>query len=95
MQEHFSRICKRAGVRYGRRYGGLFHKLRRTSGTLVEQAGADGSRHIGNTRAVFERRYRDPRFMSRVALELLPRPAVPRAVALLTDETASGGNGSK
>ena len=82
----FKRILKRAGVTYGYRHGGLFHKLRRTSGTLVEAGGEDGSRHIGNTRGVFEARYCDPRFMDRRSLEVLPRPTQ----RLLTHEKESG-----
>lgn len=66
-----TRILARAEVR--RRRKGLFQTLRVTSGTLVEAAGGDGSRHIGNTRAVFERHYLDPRFMGN-QLGLLPRP---------------------
>jgi len=68
-----SRILERAGVRYGRDAGGVWHKFRRTSGTLVEQAGGDGARHLGNSRAVFERCYRDPRFFHS-SVDLLPRP---------------------
>lgn len=67
------RILLRAGVRFGRPSGGVWHKFRRTSGSLVEQAGGDGSRHLGNTRAVFERHYRDPRMFSST-MDLLPRP---------------------
>ena len=73
LEKRFRKILKRAGVRYGRGKGGLFHKMRRTSGTLVEAAGGDGAKHLGNTRAVFERHYRDPRFFSS-DLERLPRP---------------------
>ena len=67
-------ILWRAKVKFGKGHGGLFHKLRRTSGTLVEAAGLDGSKHIGNTRAVFESNYLDPRFIPRQSLERLPRP---------------------
>jgi integrase len=67
-------ILKAAGVPYGRSSGGLFHKFRRTSGTLVESNGGDGAKHIGDTRAVFERHYRDPRFFLHADLNRLPRP---------------------
>ncbi|HUT88839.1 MAG TPA: hypothetical protein VMY37_05055 [Thermoguttaceae bacterium] len=69
----FRRILRRAGVTFGREHGGVFHKLRRTTGSLVEQAGGDGAKHIGNTRAVFLRHYCDPRFFSS-QLDRLPRP---------------------
>lgn len=83
LQKRFRKILWRAKVTFGRGHGGLFHKLRRTSGTLVEQAGGDGAKHIGNTRAVFESNYLDPRFGSRRSLEALPRPIMP---LLLTHE---------
>jgi integrase len=73
LEKRFRAILKRAGVRYGRGKGGLFHKLRRTSGTLVEAAGGDGAKHLGNTRSLFERHYCDPRFLPS-QLERLPRP---------------------
>jgi integrase len=83
MLEHrFRKILARAGVSYGRGKGGLFHKLRRTSGSLVEAAGGDGSRHLGNTRAVFEQSYRDPRICRGSQLDRLPRPKL------------GGGNGN-
>ncbi len=68
-----SGILDRAGVRYGRDSGGVWHKFRRTSGTLVEAAGGDGAAHLGNTRAVFEASYKDPRFFHS-SVALLPRP---------------------
>jgi len=67
------RILTRAGVRWGPCRGGSLHKFRRTSGTLVEQAGGDGAKHLGNSRAVFDRHYRDPRFFHS-SVDLLPRP---------------------
>jgi integrase len=70
----FKRILRQAGVRYGRGRGGLFHKLRRTSGSLIEANGGDGSRHLGNTRGVFERHYCDPRVIGDGQLDRLPRP---------------------
>ncbi len=72
LETRFKRILKRAGVRYGRKRGGLFNKIRRTSGSLIDAAGGDGSRHIGNGRAVFERHYRDPRIADRSQANLLP-----------------------
>jgi integrase len=64
-------ILDRAGVRHGRPAGGVWHKFRRTSGSLVEQAGGDGARHIGVTRAVFEMHYKDPRLFAS-SVNLLP-----------------------
>jgi integrase len=74
LDKRFRAILRRSGVAFGRRRGGLFHKLRRTSGTLVEANGGDGAKHIGDTRAVFERHYRDPRFFGHGSLDRLPRP---------------------
>ncbi|MDD4888742.1 MAG: hypothetical protein PHU85_02335 [Phycisphaerae bacterium] len=54
----------------------LFQRLRRTSGTLVEAAGGDGSRHLGNGRAIFERHYLDPIVGRRSQISLLPSPDV-------------------
>ena len=73
--KRLKKILRRAGVRYGQGKGGCFHKVRRSSGTLIEAAGGDGAKHLGNTRAVFERHYRDPRFLPN-QLGLLPRPRV-------------------
>ena len=71
----FDRLCSRLLVKaeVQRRRKGLFQTLRRTSGTLVEANGGDGAKHLGNSRAVFERHYRDPRFFSS-DLDRLPRP---------------------
>ena len=74
LDKRLRKILKAAGVRHGRGQGGLLHKFRRTSGTLVEAAGGDGAKHIGNTRKVFESHYLDPRFVDRSQLNLLPRP---------------------
>lgn len=68
------RVCAGAGVRAGRGCGGLFNKLRRTSGSLVECNGGDGSRHLGNSRRVFEAHYLDVRILGRGQLDKLPRP---------------------
>lgn len=73
LDKSLRRILRRAGVPYGRDRGGVWHKFRRTSGSLVEAAGGDGAKHLGNTRAVFEQSYRDPRFFHS-SVELLPRP---------------------
>lgn len=74
LSRQFCRILDRADVRYGAGKGGVFHKIRRTSGTLVEANGGDGSRHLGNTRQVFEQHYLDPRATRRMSLDKLPRP---------------------
>ncbi len=73
LDKRFKRLLERAGVSYGRGRGGCWHKLRRTSGTLVEANGGDGAKHLGNSRQVFEKHYRDPRFFSS-DLDRLPRP---------------------
>lgn len=74
LDKRFRAILKAAGVSYGRKAGGLFHKMRRTSGTLVETAGGNGANHIGATRKVFERHYLDRRFFHD-DLPLLARPS--------------------
>jgi len=74
LYDHFRKILKRAGVSYGQMHGGLFHKVRRTSGSLVEANGGDGSRQLGNSRAVFLKHYWDPRIAPRSQFSLLPRP---------------------
>lgn len=71
---HFRRLAESAGILAERTGRGLFHKLRRTSGSLVEAAGGDGARHLGNTRAVFERSYLSPAIVGRGQVGLLPRP---------------------
>ena len=73
LYRRMSGICRRANVRYGRGAGGLYGKLRKTSGTLIESAGGDGARHLGNTREVFEKFYYDARFAPS-QIDLLPRP---------------------
>lgn len=59
-----TKILKPAGVRCGRGKGGLWHKFRRTAGTLCEANGGDGSRLLGNTRKVFEKHYLDGRILA-------------------------------
>lgn len=70
----FRRICKEAGVTVGRDHGGSFHKMRRSSGTIAEKNGGDGSALLGNQRTIFERHYLDPRAVRRREIDLLPRP---------------------
>lgn len=77
LERRFKRLCGVAGLRVGRHAGGLFHKLRRTSGSLVEANGGDGARHLGNSRGVFERHYLDPRLLGTGQVDLLPRPVLP------------------
>jgi len=74
LDQRFRRICRDARVPHGFTRGGLWHKIRRTSGTQVEAAGGDGARHLGNSRAVFEAHYLDPRQVDGSQLDLLPRP---------------------
>jgi len=80
-REHFFRqarkIIESAGVPCpkGKKDGkNLFQRLRRTSGSMVEAAGGDGARHLGNTRAVFERHYMAPSLCGGSQIDLLPRP---------------------
>lgn len=77
LEQKFKTILKRAGVRYGRGKGGLFNKIRRSSGSIVDAAGGDGSRLIGNGRGVFERYYRDPRIADKTQEQFLPKPSEP------------------
>lgn len=72
--ERLRRILRQAGVAFGRPRGGLWHKIRRTTGSLVEAAGGDGSKMLGNTRAIFEAHYRDPRICGGSQVNLLPPP---------------------
>jgi integrase len=76
----FRRILKFAGIETpkGRRGNNLFHRIRRTAGTLVELAGGDGSKHLGNTREVFERFYFCPGLDHRTWEDIkLPMPELP------------------
>jgi len=72
LDTRFKRILKRAGVRHPS--GKLFRLFRSTSGSLVEAAGGDGARHLGNSRRVFEKHYKDPRICGEGQLKFLPRP---------------------
>jgi integrase len=74
LDKRFRAILTRAAVAFGRGRGGLFHKLRRTSGTLVEANGGDGAKQIGDTRQVFEQHYLDRRLVPASQLASLPRP---------------------
>ena len=74
LEKRFKRILDRAQVWHPP--GRLFRLLRITSGTLVEQAGGPGHTHLGNSREVFERHYRDARFVPDT-LRFLPRPELP------------------
>lgn len=77
LDERFRQLLRRAGVRFGRQAGGLWNKLRRTAGTLIEANGGDGSRHLGNSRRVFEAHYLDQRIAGKGQLDKLPRPKLP------------------
>jgi integrase len=69
------RIIESAGVPCPKRDGkNLFHKMRRTSGSLVEAAGGDGARHLGNTRAVFLKHYAAASLCGGSQVRLLPSP---------------------
>jgi integrase len=74
LTERFRRICVRAKVPHGKGNGGLFYLFRRTSGTLVEMQGGDGSKQLGNGRDVFRRYYLDQRLAGRGQLDFIPRP---------------------
>lgn len=64
-----------AGVSYGRDNGGLFHKLRRTSGSLVAANGGNAQLHLGHgSAATTNRHYLDPRIVGGGQLDYLPRP---------------------
>lgn len=64
-------VGRAAGLAIGRNRGGVFHKLRRTAGSLVEAQGFDGSLFLGNTRKVFLTHYCDPR-LARTTATLPP-----------------------
>jgi len=68
----FRKITERAGASAPHGKLKLFHRLRRTSGSLVESLGGDGARHLGNSREVFERSYLAPRICNRCQSSLLP-----------------------
>lgn len=68
----FRKLLKAAGIGAHERHGGLFQKMRRTSGNLVELAGGDGARHLGHSRAVFLKHYWCPQIVPRSQWHLLP-----------------------
>jgi integrase len=75
----FKRIVLQAGVRYPAKksHCDLFHRFRRTSGTLVDAAGGNGAKHLGNSPAVFVQSYLDPT-LAGSQVHLLPRPVAPQ-----------------
>lgn len=70
---HFRRIVRAAKVRYAGGHCNLFHRIRRTTGSLIDQHGGSGARHLGVSEAVFRKSYCDPTFTGG-AVHLLPRP---------------------
>jgi integrase len=76
LQKHYSKILVRAGLPHGRR--DKFHKIRRTSATLVCDAvdEHEAQRHLGHSSLSVTRSYIDPRRMkkTKVAAELIQRP---------------------
>ena len=79
-RRHFFRVLRQiiegAGLPASKGGMGLTHRLRRTSGSLVEAAGGQGHLHLGNSRRVFEVHYLDPRVGGHGQLAFLPRPKV-------------------
>lgn len=59
LTQRLRKIYELAGVPYGRQFGGVAHKWRRTACTLCEANGGDGARLIGDTAAVAEAHYLD------------------------------------
>ena len=74
LDKRLKRILQRAQVWHPP--GRLFRLFRVTSGTLVEQSGGPGDKHLGNSREVFEQHYCDRRFVPDT-LQYLPRPQIP------------------
>jgi len=72
LDERLRRILRRSNVSYGRARGGLFNKFRRSAGSHIEANGGDGSKHLDNTRAVFDRHYLDPRLADSSQIDKLP-----------------------
>jgi integrase len=68
------RIIESAGVPCPKDEKSLFQRMRRTSGSLVEAAGGDGARHLGNSRRVFEKHYRAASLCGGSQVQLLPSP---------------------
>ena len=69
------RIIESAGVDCPKEGKNLFQRFRRTSGSLVEAAGGDGARHLGNSRRVFLKHYLAPSLCNQSQHHLLPRPS--------------------
>ena len=64
LSNRLRQLFRLAGVPYGRQFGGLAHKFRRTACTLCEANGGDGARLIGDTRHVAEKSYIDKSVMT-------------------------------
>ena len=74
---HVKRIFKAAGLPHGRR--DLFQRIRRTTLSLMHQAGGDATFQAGHSsNAVTRKSYLDPTG-TRHAADLLPRPVPPEA----------------
>ena len=74
--EHFRKILIRAGLPHGRR--DLFHRIRRTSGTYVQDAAGPQAAqdHLGHSGQQVTKRYIDPKLITKTyAADVLPRPA--------------------
>lgn len=72
----FARILEEAGIVRNRKPMSLFHKLRRTSGTLCELNGGSGHKHLGNTEAIFQKHYFAPSLKSSWESEKMPLPHI-------------------
>jgi integrase len=88
-RDQFGLIVQKAGIR-----AGTWRWIRRGSGSDVEQQleGA-GHRHLGNTRAVFDRSYGDPTIIGRTTPA--PRELLVRALSCENREKAGGGGQSR
>ena len=86
--EHLRRILIVAGLPHGRR--DLLHKIRRTSGTYVQDAvGPQAAQdHLGHSSQKMTKRYVDPRLLSKThASDVLPRPVWDASELLETNNT--------
>ena len=69
------KIFAAAGVPHGKDNGGLFHRMRRTSATLVAAHGGNPQTHLGHSDArVTYKHYVDPAAVGGGQLDFLPRP---------------------
>ena len=69
------KLFKAAGVPHGKDNGGLFHRMRRTSATLVAAHGGNPQTHLGHSDArVTYKHYVDPAAVGGGQLDFLPRP---------------------